>query len=245
MKPLVSICIPTYNRAKLILGAVESCLRQTYENIEVIVVDDKSTDNTFKILRKYKDNPKVKVFVNKKNYGAAASFNKAIRASKGEFIVICGSDDYLSPHSVERRIERFTPELDIVYGVVKNFYSYKTLDWCIKNKLHKQKRDVAGHAIMFRRRVFEKYGLFYKKIRLNEDAEYWYRIGMMKRGGKKRKTDLKYKKIPVLCAYVRIHKGSLAHQISKQGKKRNKIIANLRLKQIDRDGVTKKNTEFL
>lgn len=242
---LVSICIPTYNRAKYIGGAIESCLRQTYENVEVLVVDDKSTDNTQKILKKYNKNPRVRVFANRKNYGAAVSFNKAFRESRGEFIVMCGDDDYLSPHSIERRIESFSPELDIVYGIVKNFYSYKTLNWCIKNKLHKQKRDIAGHGVMFRRRVFEKYGLFYKKLRLNEDMEYWYRIGMARRNGKKRMVGLSYKKIPVLCAYVRIHKGSFAHQISAEGKKREKRLINARMAQINNEGITKRNTEFL
>ena len=194
---LVSICIPCYNREKLVKGAIESCLAQTYKNIELILVDDKSKDNTLSILRKYKNHPKVRIIAHNTRQGAASAFNTAFRASKGEFIVMNGSDDYLTPRSVERRIMRFSPELDIVYGIVKNFYNFQSLEWCEANKLNKQKRDIAGHGVMFRRRVFEKYGLFHERLMLNEDLEYWYRIGMTNWGIHKRKTDLKYIKVPL------------------------------------------------
>jgi glycosyltransferase involved in cell wall biosynthesis len=92
--PLVSICIPTFNRAEMVGKAIESALTQSYENIEVLVVDNASEDNIESVVAAYKD-PRVKFFGNDKNLGIFGNFNRCIDLSKGKYIHILHSDDYI------------------------------------------------------------------------------------------------------------------------------------------------------
>ena len=99
--PLVSTIIPTYNRAHIIGEAVDSVLSQTYPNVEVIVVDDGSTDNTPEILRQYGDRIRV---ISQRNAGPAVARNRGIKASTGEVIAFLDSDDIWLPAKLERQI---------------------------------------------------------------------------------------------------------------------------------------------
>ena len=92
--PLVSICIPTYNRAHMVNRAIESALSQTYPNIEIIVVDDGSTDNTDDLVFSYQDS-RVTYVKNFKNLGQFRTFNRCIELAKGKYIHILHSDDYI------------------------------------------------------------------------------------------------------------------------------------------------------
>lgn len=93
--PLISVIIPTYNRAKLLKRSIVSVLNQTYKNIEVIVVDDGSTDDTKEMIRKLNDKRIIYVFQN--NSGACAARNNGIEHSNGEYISFQDSDDYWYP----------------------------------------------------------------------------------------------------------------------------------------------------
>src|SRR3989338_6680477 len=91
-KPLVSVVIPTFNYGHYVCDAVDSVLSQTYENVEILVVDDVSTDDTQERLKKY--NGRI-VNVLQKNAGLSAARNTGIRKAKGEFIAILDSNDIL------------------------------------------------------------------------------------------------------------------------------------------------------
>lgn len=103
-KALVSIIIPTYNNADLIEVAVQSALNQTYRNIEVIVIDDGSKDNTQEILKKYKDI----IVIQQENQGVAAARNAGIKNAKGKYIAILDADDKW----MENRLELMIPLLE-------------------------------------------------------------------------------------------------------------------------------------
>lgn len=113
----VSALIPTYNRAAFVTGAVETVLGQTYEDIEAVVVDDGSSDDTRAALAPYADDDRVRVHHNEENRGIAYSFNKAADLADGEFYCILGDDDRWHPEKVERQVERMR-ELPEAYGVV-------------------------------------------------------------------------------------------------------------------------------
>ena len=100
--PLVSIVIPVYNGANYVSEAIESALKQTYKNIEVIVVNDGSTDNTEKIVKKYGD--KIRYFY-KENGGVASALNLGIKNMKGEYFSWLSHDDIYYPNKIERQIE--------------------------------------------------------------------------------------------------------------------------------------------
>lgn len=103
MKDKVSIIIPTYNREKNIVQAVDSCLKQTYSNIEVIVVDDNSSDNTEKVLKKI-DDDRLQYIKLKKNMGACYARNIGIKNSKGKYIVFNDSDDIFRKDKIEKQL---------------------------------------------------------------------------------------------------------------------------------------------
>jgi len=98
--PLVSIVIPTHNRANTIERTIRSVLQQTYSNIELIIIDDGSTDNTLAVLHKY-HNPALRIFRHEKNQGAASAKNSGLKRVQGQWFTILDSDDEIEPHAIE------------------------------------------------------------------------------------------------------------------------------------------------
>jgi len=107
-EPLVSVIIPTYNRAKLLPRAIKSVLGQTYKNIELVIVDDCSTDDTRAVIKNFSQNDKrIKYLFHKKNKGAAAARNTGIKASGGKYIAFQDSDDKWIHDKLEKQMEIF------------------------------------------------------------------------------------------------------------------------------------------
>ncbi|MDD3078905.1 MAG: glycosyltransferase family 2 protein [Paludibacter sp.] len=102
---LVSIITPTYNSADFVSETIESIITQTYQNWELLITDDCSTDNTLKILQQYeqKDN-RIKIFKLDQNSGAGIARNNSIRNAQGRFIAFCDSDDQWTPDKLEKQI---------------------------------------------------------------------------------------------------------------------------------------------
>lgn len=100
--PLVTTIIPTYNRAHLVSEAVESVLNQSYKHVEIVVVDDGSTDETQTVLAKYRDRIRI---IRQENAGPAAARNRGIAGSQGELIAFLDSDDLWLPNKLERQVE--------------------------------------------------------------------------------------------------------------------------------------------
>lgn len=103
MNELVSVIMPSYNTAKFIKETVESVLSQTYQNFEIIIVDDCSTDNTDEVVAGIEDE-RIKYIKNEKNSGAAISRNRALREAKGKWIAFLDSDDVWLPEKLEKQI---------------------------------------------------------------------------------------------------------------------------------------------
>lgn len=110
--PPVSIIIPAYNEEATIGQAIESTLDQTYPNVEVIVVDDGSTDSTAKIAVGFSERypGRVKIIGNKKNIGKFEALNSGMDAAKGEYVYHMDADGYLAPDNVERMVSAFVDE---------------------------------------------------------------------------------------------------------------------------------------
>ena len=114
-KPLVSVIIPNYNHAQYLDKRLQSVLGQTYTNFEVIILDDKSTDNSLEVIAKYQDNPHVsQVVVNEVNSGSTfKQWDKGISLAKGEIIWIAESDDWC--------------ELNLLYELVKEWNKHENI----------------------------------------------------------------------------------------------------------------------
>lgn len=118
-QPLVSAFIPSYNHAAYVGEAIDSLLNQSYSNMEIIVVDDGSTDGSHEILKRYAKNSQVTVILNKDNRGQSAVFNQALAIAKGEFISYLPSDDWHLKDKTRLQIDKFLaapPSVGVVYG---------------------------------------------------------------------------------------------------------------------------------
>ncbi len=118
-KPLVSVIIPCYNGEKFIGDAIESVVNQTYKNWELIIVDDGSTDNSERIIKKYLQDDRIQYIKHKKNRGIPAARNTGINASKGEFIALLDDDDKWVPYKLSLQLEEFyknAADLGLVFG---------------------------------------------------------------------------------------------------------------------------------
>ncbi len=115
-KPLVSILVSNYNYARYIGEAIESALSQTYSNIELIICDDGSTDNSVDIIEGYqRKDPRLQL-IRKANGGQASGFNAAFSASRGELIALLDSDDCFLPHKIEKVVANFQAHSDAGFG---------------------------------------------------------------------------------------------------------------------------------
>jgi len=113
--PLVTVFMSVYNSEKYIKDSLESILNQTYENIEVLLVDDGSTDRTVDMIRTYKDG-RIRLLQNWRNMGIPYTRNVGLREAKGEYMAIMDSDDIAEPHRIERQIrflEKY-PHIDVL-----------------------------------------------------------------------------------------------------------------------------------
>ncbi|MBI2966762.1 MAG: glycosyltransferase [Bacteroidetes bacterium] len=118
-KDLVSFIIAAYNCRKYILDCVESCLRQSYSSIEVVITDDGSSDGTFNSLNEnYSGNPKVKLFRFEMNRKKIAAFNNSFACASGEYIAIVGADDVNEPNRIEEQL-KYMNTYDLTYCNLK------------------------------------------------------------------------------------------------------------------------------
>ena len=132
--PLVSILIANYNNEKFLSRSINSCLNQTYTNFEIIIFDDKSTDNSKSILQNYEKNDKIKIFFNdqkKKNVpalDAANSYFNAFKKSNGSIISLLDSDDYFDNNKILKIVEFLREEeVKILFKIYHQFLTQVNL----------------------------------------------------------------------------------------------------------------------
>src|SRR5699024_1768503 len=124
--PLFSIIMPAYNAENTIEEAIESVLLQTFEDYELIVVNDRSQDKTQQIVERYvQADKRISLVNNIKNQGVAKSRNKALEVSKGRYIAFLDSDDRWLPKKLEKQYRAFSNGYDIVYTAYKRFGTNK------------------------------------------------------------------------------------------------------------------------
>lgn len=189
----ISIIIPTYNFSKTILKAINSCLNQTYKNIEIIVVDDCSTDDTKKKINYLIKSNKISYFCLKENRNVSFARNYGIKKSKGDYICFLDSDDTFPKNSVKKRVDFLNknPSYKIVCGDTNYISQNNKIMFTRKvniNKINKKKvyneflnyksTPFITASIMYKQEVFNKIGFFdvSKKIVRSEDADFTYRV---------------------------------------------------------------------
>lgn len=131
----ISIIIPVYNVEDFVKRCIESILNQTYQNFELILINDGSTDNSLNIINEYKNNKKVKIYT-QKNHGAAYTRNFGLKKSTGRYVTFIDSDDYVENDYLYNYISAFQKDTDIVLGGYtkidskgENSFSPKLCEW--------------------------------------------------------------------------------------------------------------------
>jgi len=264
MKPLVSIIVPLYNYEKYITNCIRSIKKQDYDNYEIIVVDDHSSDNSYKIAKRFESN-KIHVISIERNKGYSNAKNEGIIASKGKFIIILDADDMLTKNSISIRVDALLKNnVPFVHGNAISVYGEITLNQCYKlnpselelftYKNHLKKKNMilsfptpyAIHAqtVMLDRDLHKTFGLYDEKLRSRSDREMWWRFF-----GQSDNDIMKINKCFVneTVAYYRYHKKSMSRKRQKNSNldKNVRALSEKIYQQRKNEGITKENTMFL
>jgi glycosyltransferase involved in cell wall biosynthesis len=182
--PLVSVLMTSYNREKYISDSIRSVLHSTYENFELIVVDDGSSDNTVQIARSFETNDKrVKVYVNPKNLGDYANRNMAASYAKGKYLKYLDSDDMIYRHGLEVFVTMMEEHPDVALGI-GSISTQKREPFPIVIKAETAHRhhffkdsylNCGPSGVIIKNDVFKKLGGFSGK-RMVGDVELWLKI---------------------------------------------------------------------
>lgn len=183
--PFVSVAIPVYNGEKYIADAINSVLTQNYNNIEVIVINDCSTDNTLNALATFSE--QICIITNEKNSGASFSRNQGIKAAKGDYIAFLDADDIWFPNKLHRQIHALAlhPECAFSYGLV-NVQSIEEEHHNLLNSQNKNDspiqiktlRDVfinpyfSTSTIIIAKQLCYDIGLFREDLKTAEDIDF-------------------------------------------------------------------------
>jgi glycosyltransferase involved in cell wall biosynthesis len=185
----LSIIVPTYNRAWCIRRAINSALWQSFEDFELIIVDDGSTDDTQVILAEYGDK-RIRVLRHQENKGASAAINTGIRSSTGDYIAILDSDDEWLPEKMERQIavmDADDPDVGVVYSDMWKYKNSKReyyhaphivpSDGIIYERaLDDALNNIGNPLMLIRRSCFDKVGLFDEDLPRQIDLDIAIRI---------------------------------------------------------------------
>ena len=148
--PLISIIVPVYNVEKYLSRCIESILSQSYKNLELILVDDGSTDLSYEICKKYKAEDNRVIITNQKNAGSSVARNTGLSYAKGEFIGFVDSDDWVLPNMFDVMISKaLKHKLNIVERVETNSFGYlfRHWVWFAAAKQAKNKAEMNGKHI--------------------------------------------------------------------------------------------------
>ncbi len=199
----VSVIIPCYNQALLIAETINSVLVSTYLPIEIIIVDDGSTDNSLEVINKLAgQNPIIQVF-KQENSGPSVARNYAIKKARGTFILPLDGDDLISPNYIEKAIDTFKNDsgVKVVYCEAEKFGA-KTGRWKLKpfSLENLAKDNMIFVSAFYRKEDWEACGGYPEDLRwVSEDWVFW--IAMLKNGGK-------VVKLPFTGFYYRISPNS-------------------------------------
>jgi len=182
---LVSVVIPTYNRGHTIKWAIDSALAQTYKNLEIIIIDDDSTDNTEDIVKKIKDE---RIYYKKLeiNQGGSVARNIGIKLSRGAYIAFLDSDDQWTNDKIDRQIKLLNTMPSNIWGGAYCSFYYIDKNGCKEVKASKSgdlregiltmNLDIgAASTLMFHKEVFSNVGLFDESFERHQDWEFLIR----------------------------------------------------------------------
>ena len=196
-KNLISAIIPVYNCERYLAEAIESVQAQTYRPVEVIIIDDGSTDRTAEVALRYESEI---TYFYQPNAGSSAARNQGVRLSHGSYLAFHDADDTWIKNKLALQIQVFhdDPQVDAVFGHVKQFYS-PDLDEDTRKRIVCPENLMPGYlstAMLVKREAFFHVGFFQTRWEIGEDMNWFIRA---------REIGLKMVMLPDLLYYRRLH----------------------------------------
>ena len=223
-KPMVSVIIPTYNRSHFVCRAIKSVLSQTYQDFEIIVVDDCSTDNSEEVIKSLKDE-RIRYIRHETNRGGSATRNSGIVAAQAEYIGFLDDDDEWLPEKLEKQMTAFATAPSKV-GVIYSGFSYvsersREIEFDVIPNMRGNIFDVllegcilASMTPIIRKSCFQIAGLFDETMPSCQDWDMWIRIS--------RYYDFDF--IPEVLAKYNVHGKQVSINLNTNIKARAKMI---------------------
>jgi len=178
--PEISIILPTHNGARYLAGSIQSCLEQTFEDIELLLVDDASTDSTPQILEGFASDPRVRILRSEQNLKLPGALNMGFSQARGRLLTWTSDDNLYEPGALEalRAVLAERPTIDLVYadysvidpeGVVLRNHRCAEPDYLVE-------RNIIGACFLYRRSVMERVGSYETETFLAEDYDFFLRV---------------------------------------------------------------------
>jgi hypothetical protein len=208
----VSIILPTHNGLKYIRQSIQSCLDQSHRNIELIVVDDGSTEDVGPVLSEFTD-ARIRLVRHERNRGLSAALNTGFALASGDYLTWTSDDNHYDEHAIER-LTRFLqnhPGIDFVYAssyIVNDLQKPAALR--IRTAQPPQdlrRQNGVGACFLYTRRVYQEIGDYDSETFLVEDYDYWVRVSKR----------FRMQRIFSPLYYYRYHKGSLTSKYGSEG----------------------------
>ena len=206
MRPIISICIPVYNGEQYLRESLDSVIDQTYKELEILLIDDCSSDQSMAIAKEYQSrDTRIRIVENEQNLGLVGNWNRCIEMATGDWVKFQFQDDVMDPETIEKMIRMATEnslrlvltdrmyvaESDLKSRIVRNYdkvkklsdYVFETRVVSAKEMIRITNKDVfkynfLGEPILglIRKDVFDFYGVFDKRLKQIVDFEFWLRI---------------------------------------------------------------------
>ena len=204
MQPLISVITPSYNQGKFIELTIRSVIEQNYENIEYVIIDGASEDETVSVLQKYKNHPRIKKIISEKDKGQADALLKGFENAKGDILCWLNSDDMFAPGSLNKiaRIFSLNSDVDVVVGnlIVIDGEGREVGMWprrIMSNSDWLSLPQAIGQpATFFTRRAYDLVGGLDSRFEYSMDYDLFMKFGL--RG-------LKFHYINDVLSYFRVH----------------------------------------
>lgn len=179
---LVSVVLPTYKRAHLLGGAIRSILAQTHRNLELIVVDDNSPDDTAAVVHAF-DDPRIRYLKNDPNLRLPRALNRGFAEAQGDYLTWTSDDNFLAPNAIEKMAERLrSGGCDFVYA---DYWMFSETDAegrpvdihhdRLPGRLQLEKGNHIGACFLYTRKLYETVGDYDPELFLVEDYDYFLR----------------------------------------------------------------------
>lgn len=219
---LVSVVIPSYNYGRFVTQAVDSALAQRYPHVEIVVVDDGSTDDTRQRLAPYGDRVR---YMYQQNQGLSAARNTGIRAARGQWIALLDADDAWHPRKLELQMHCLAsqPAIDLLGtgAIIEQAACWPALDAppCpAVEELSPEELVIRSHfapsSVVARKRCLEEVGLFDPALRCVEDRDLWVRFG----------SRFRVARLPLPLLWYRLHATSLSTQAARMEENELRVI---------------------